>query len=351
LAGDGINQGDARDSFRTFVQKAHIPVISSRFTHDILGNSHLYYGYVGSHGMRCANFILSKTDLILSLGNRLHFPPSSESFSDIVNHARIIRCDIDKHEFNREIPNTTNVNQDVALLLDALNAESVDFGNHREWIGVCDTLRGELSSVDHNDAIDKITSILKLLPSHYIITNDVGNNEFWVSRACVNSNIINRVLYSKSFGALGCGLGKAIGTYYATNQPVVCFVGDQGIQMNIQELQFISQQKLPVLIVLMNNSSSGMIKDREAALYGRYIHTTADSGYLSPSYKRISDAYGMEYVLQINKLSTLEIKKPTMMEIRVDEEISLSPCLLRGKKCQDMQPEISKMLYDYLDKL
>lgn len=78
------------------------------------------------------------------------------------------------------------------------------------------------------------------------IVCDVGNNEFWISRAYIYAEIKNRILYSRSFGTLGNALPKAIGIYYAVRNPVVCFTGDQGIQMNIQELQYIAEFKLPI---------------------------------------------------------------------------------------------------------
>ena len=350
LAGDGINQANAKEIFRSFVQKNQIPVISSRSSHDLLGDSDLYYGYVGSHGMRCANFILSKTDLILSLGNRLHFPPKSETFSEILNHAKIIRCEIDEGEFNREIPNSINVQADVTSLLNEINRVS-DLGDHSDWKRTCDILKKELIRTDVNSAIEAISYVLKIIPANYTITNDVGNNEFWVSRACALNHISNRTYYSNSFGALGCGLGKAIGNYYATKQPVVCFVGDQGIQMNIQELQYISQHKLPILIVIINNASSGMIKDREADHYDYFLHTTNESGFSSPEYKEISAAYGIDYLIKFDNIPTIEVNKPVILEIKVDDDACLTPSIPKGQKCQDMYPALERAIYNYLNNL
>lgn len=348
LVGDGVNQAGIRSAFRDFVKTTGIPVISSRFSHDIMAGSGSYYGYVGSHGMRAANFILSKTDLIVSIGNRLHFPPKSESFSGILNHAKLLRIDIDSSEFLREITNSECFNIDAKTFVNHSLLLSKDYGNHTDWIKVCNILRDELRSEDQNEAIKLIVGILKQKDSDTIIVNDVGNNEFWVSRACVESEIKNRVYYSKSFGALGCGLGKAIGAYYATRKPVVCFAGDQGLQMNIQELQYISQHNLPITIILLNNHTSGMIKDRELSAYGRCLHTTKESGFASPSYKKIADAYGITY---INRVCDIKIGIPQLLEIIIDGNLSLTPSLPKGKVCQDMQPALNNDLYDYLNEL
>ena len=155
---------------------------------------------------------------------------------------------------------------DMASFVPALSMTDTDYGNHKEWLEVCKTLKFQLKDEDVNETVLLLSKLLKTLPKDCIIVNDVGNNEFWMSKACVYAGIANRTLYSKSFGALGNALGKAIGAYYATKKPVVAFVGDQGVQMNIQELQYMSQHHLPIAIVLLNNSSSGMIKDRDCLL-------------------------------------------------------------------------------------
>lgn len=353
LVGDGVNQAQMQDTFRQFIINAKIPVLSSRVSHDIMCGSAYYFGYVGSHGIRTANFVLSKADLIIVMGNRMHYPVKSESFSPVTSRAKIIRIEIDDAEFNRQVQNAVNYNANLTNVLYGLNNKEYDFGNHEEWLKACDTIREELYKEDVNTCVELIVSIIKRVrPENYIV-NDVGNNEFWVSRAFVLTKLQNRVLYSKSFGALGCGLGKAIGTYYATRKPVVCFVGDQGFQMNIQELQFISQHKLPIAIALLNNQASGMIKDREAIAYhGHYVHTTEESGYVNPDFKKIATAYGITYTtLDDLPHGILNIERPLLIEVSVDSELTLSPTLPKGVACQDLYPRIDRQKYEYLNAL
>lgn len=353
LIGDGVNQSQAQDLFRQFVEEAKIPVLSSRFSHDILCASDYYYGYIGSHGNRTANFVLSKADLVIALGNRMHYPVKSVSFSAITNNAKVIRVEIDETEFNRDVPNAINHNTDLRDILLCLNGRQRQYGSHNGWINVCNTLRSELCKEDVNSCVESIVSIMEKVDSQTWIVNDVGNNEFYVSRASVLAKLPNRVLYSKSFGALGCGLGKGIGTYYATHKPILCFVGDQGLQMNIQELQFISQHNLPIAVVLLNNNASGMIKDRETiAFKGHYVHTTKESGYANPNFKGIAAAYGFEYK-SANELAdtNLQIEKPLFIEVSVDSDLTLSPNLPKGAPCQDLYPQIDRKKYEYLNSL
>lgn len=352
LLGDGINQSATNDAINHFIEKAGIPVLSSRYCHNIVRNQEYYYGYVGSHGIRYANFILSKADLVVSLGNRLYFPSHSLSYSKIIEHAKFLRFDIDDGELNKHPQMLAGKQVDMASLVPALAMTDTDCGNHKEWLEVCKTLKFQLKDEDMNETVLLLSKLLKTLSKDCIIVNDVGNNEFWMSKACVYAGIANRTLYSKSFGALGNALGKAIGAYYATKKPVVAFVGDQGVQMNIQELQYISQHHLPIAIVLLNNSSSGMIKDREAiAGYGYSLHTTEESGYGTPKFSIVAEAYRMVY-LRIDEYHSFPIiDKPLFLELSISENQTLTPSLPRGRDIQDLEPRINKELYNRLNKL
>lgn len=352
LIGDGINQSHTVGMMNAFAKKAGVPVISSRYSHNVLKDESMYFGYVGSHGIRYANFILSKADLVLSLGNRLYFPSQSLSYGKIVKQAKFLRFDIDEGELRKHPQMQAGRQVDMNSLVPALASKESAYGNHREWLDVCRTLKGKLKNEDVNETVLILSKLLQSLPKDCVIVNDVGNNEFWMSRACVYAGITNRTLYSKSFGALGNALGKAIGAYYATKKPIAVFVGDQGIQLNIQELQYISQHKLPIAIVLLNNVSSGMIKDREAmAGYDYSLHTTKDSGYRTPKFSIIALAYGIKYVQADENSSLAAIDRPIFMELSIPENQTLTPSLPRGRDMQDLEPRINIELYNRLNAL
>ncbi len=356
LIGDGINQARQENEFLSFIERTHIPCVSSRYSHNVGNKTNLYYGYIGSHGIRTANFILSKSDLIISIGNRLHYPLKSDSFSNIMNNVKIIRFDVDETELDRQIPGSDCHITDITCLLKTLSKSSNDYGNYSDWIKTCDTLRINLADEDVNDAVRTVANILDNISTDVIITTDVGNNEFWVSRACVLTGVKNRVLYSKSFGALGCGLGKAIGGYYASHKSVLCFVGDQGIQMNIQELMFISQHKLPIAIILLNNHSSGMIKDRETATKKhKFLHTTIDSDYGTPDFCFLARSYDLNYIKLSGDINIYDIisniKEPILIDVDIDENDELTPSLPKGQPFQNLFPELPQDKYKYLNDL
>ena len=162
-------------------------------------------------------------------------------------------------------------------------------------------------------------------------------------------------IYSKSFKTAGCAMAKAIGAYYSTQRPVSCFIGDQGFQMNIQELQFIAQNKVPIMIVLLNNLSSGMLRTEEIKRFNtHFIHTTLDSGYSVPDFCELINAYGLNYyffdkdiICELNDMR--EFSLPCVIELRIDESIGVLQSLPRGRALQDFDPPMDSHLYEELD--
>ena len=349
LIGDGINQANLAEELNALVSKWQMPVLSSRYAHHTIAKNDLYYGYIGCFGLRYANFILSKTDLIISLGNRLNFPINSKSYGHLPQQAKFIRFDIDEAEFGRDIPNALNIRADLKEALHALNQHHWSIGHFDAWLQVCDTLRNELIDADMEGVPAMIEQLLKQLPEDTSVINDVGNNEFWVSRACVKATHSSKVLYSKNFATMGNALPKAIGAYYATRKPVVCFMGDQGFQLNSQELQTIAQNQMPILVVVMNNLVSGMIRDKEKAKYEGFLHSTKESGYAVPNLAKLAEAYGLRYANSIDGIT--ELTQPKLVDLSIDSDISLRPYLPIGSKTQDMMPMLGDDLYNRLNAL
>lgn len=280
----------------------------------------------------------------------MNFPSQSLSYKRIVNHTEFLRFDIDGGELKKHPQMAKGVKTDMTSLISSWISQDFDFGNHKKWMSLCNEIKKELKNEDVNEIVISLGNLLRTLSSKSVLVADVGNNEFWVSRACVYAKISNRTLYSKSFGTLGNALAKAIGVFYATKLPVVVIVGDQGLQLNIQELQYISQHSLPIVIILLNNHSSGMIKDREKVSgYDYSLHTTMDSGYGFPNFSEIARAYAMPFQKVTKNSSLSNIVSPLFLELSCEKDYVLTPSLPNGRDIQDMEPRINTDLYKYLN--
>ncbi|WP_075680091.1 thiamine pyrophosphate-binding protein [Roseburia sp. 831b] len=355
LIGDGMREKETTILVREFAEKRNIPVLSSRVSQDLLVDSQQYYGYIGSHGIRYSNFILSKADFILALGNRMSFPAASESFRPIVEKADIVRVDIDATEFQRVIPNCKNIRADVKDFIMALEEVMDDLHGDKNWSQVCDTLREKLKECDMEEPQRRIASILNEINEDATIVCDVGNSELWFSRAFAYTRKKMTILSSKSFKTVGCALAKAIGVYYETQKPVICMTGDQGLQFNIQELQFISQNHIPITIVVYNNHSSGMMRSSEQRMgYSYFLQTTEDSGFGMPKLKDIARAYQLEFFDEkdLNQEALRQVLSettPKILQLEFQEEYDVKQVLPKGNPCQKFLPELEEHLYRELD--
>jgi len=186
------------------------------------------------------------------------------------------------------------------------------------------------------------------------ITTDVGQNQVWVAQSFrVKEN--QKLLFSGGNGAMGFSLPATIGAYYATGRPVICFTGDGGLQMNIQELQHVSRFRLPVKIVLLNNSSLGMIRHfQEMYFDSNYAHTVEQGGYTNPDFGKIAKAYNIEYykVESIGDLKATEMKfssgDPVFFEIVLPPETYIYPKSYFDKPVYDQDPLLGRELLNEL---
>lgn len=340
LVGDGIRQSGTYESLNILLNIAKMPVLSSRGSQDVAAGNEYYFGYIGSHGIRYANMIFDKADLVIALGNRLAFPIASETYKRSLEGKRLVQIEIESSEIKSSIPNLTSLVCNLDIAIDKL--KNFNYHDYTSWIETCNIIKQELAHADINIIVSALSKKLQSITPDTVVVCDVGNNEFWTSRAYEFASVKNRILYSKSFGSLGCGLPKAIGATINTGRPILLIVGDQGLQINIQELQFVKQHNLPIEIVVVNNHASGMIEDREKKKYGYELHTTRETGYEPINIKDVVCAYGIRF---------RNIKLPTVSEITSSSYIPLEPCIPNGNKMYDMSPTLDELKIKYLEHL
>lgn len=355
LAGNGVQQSGTAAEVQRLSEECRIPILTSRGSQDLFTQCDTCFGYIGSHGLRYSNFILSKADCILTLGNRLSFPLQSESYAPIVNRAKVIRIDVDQAELERPFPGSVNCNMDLREFFSRLDIRRIE-PREDVWLEVCGCLKDQLFACDTAYPVDALADIFRQLPKEFSIAVDVGNHEFWTSRAYTYAGSTHRILYSRSFGTLGNALPKSIGVFFRTGKPVLCITGDQGLQMNIQELQMIASGRLPIVILLLNNHSSGMIRSHEKRKYGEWlVHTTLADGYSAPNFGAVAKAYGISYHKLYQGENLLNYFEngtvPVLLEMNIDAEIDLDLSLVKGDPCQDLTPKLERNKYRELDAL
>lgn len=350
LIGDGLRSRFSNEDMTGVLEKIGLPVVSSRGSQDLANGYKHYYGYIGSHGTRYSNFLLSKADLLITVGNRLAFPFESESFSPILKK-KFFRVDIDESEFIRKIDGSITCCADAGSFLEAFSENPLSGTDFREWLETCSSIKDAICDCDITPPAAKLAELFQnCMGNEYVFVSDVGNNEFWFSRAYEYVHPAGSIVCSKNFGTLGSALGRAIGAYYASHKKIICVIGDQGFQYNLQELQFISTHGLPIKIILMDNHCSGMIYDHESnVLGGRYIHVFEENGYSAPDFKEISLAYRVRFLEETPETAAFEDDRPLVYRISYSKDVRLIPNIPRGKPCQDMAPFIEPDLFEALN--
>ena len=184
--------------------------------------------------------------------------------------------------------------------------------------------------VEGNKIIDKISSIL---PENPIVTIDVGQNQCWSAQSLLLKGTKGRILIGGGYGSMGCGLPYAIGaSIYNSDSNVYCITGDGGFQMNIQELETLKREFLPIKIFVLNNHVLGKISETQNKDFDRrFAQTTASSGYTVPDFEKISKAYGIK-AATINSFEELDMydewiydNEPCLFNINLSEESFLVP--------------------------
>lgn len=331
LVGNGVRTGGAVELVHQFANKTCIPVLTTMNGVD-LAQDDLHIGFIGTHGNRVANMILNECDLIISVGARLGIRQVGRYTRNFAPKAQLVRCDIDEYELSRNIKENEkkylmNARDFMNILLDE------DVGDFSEWSSLCLEAKSVLGDYDKqpgNYAIEKIAS---LLPANPIVSVDVGMHQCWCAQSMVLKGYEGRIHLSGGYGTMGCGLPFAIGSCIAVgNKKSYCITGDGGFQMNIQELETVRRENLPIKIFILNNHVLGKISETQHfELNNRFANTAAVGGYTVPDFKKISEAYGIKAATLISyeKLDCykewIEDDEACLINITLPEESLLTP--------------------------
>ena len=357
LAGNGICSADVIHEFRNFIHLAGIPVVTSMIGRDIIPDSmDNSFGFVGAYGNRCANFIISNSDLIIAMGSRIDCRQTGSNLKIFAENAKILRLDIHSGELTNKIKDDEiDIVADLKILLPILNREKFAAkSKYTKWINVCNEIKEQLKGIDLQYENDIVRQFSYIVPDDCVITTDVGQNQVWVAQS-FNVKSKQKMLFSGGHGAMGYSLPAAIGAYYGSRKNVICFNGDGGLQMNIQELQFIVRENIPIKIVLLNNNSLGMIRHfQEMYFESNFVQTKKDGGYTAPSFEKIAAAYNLRYmsissIAEVTKCEgILSDDKPCFIEIRLTDTTYVYPKLAMGRPIHDQDPLIDRSLFNRL---
>lgn len=289
---------DAREEICQLLKKYPIPVVASLRGIDIVPHDNPnYIGFIGSYGNRYANLAAEYCDLLIVLGSRLDERQKGYRPNEFAPHARIVQVDIDDVELGRKTENTMSVLLPVKSFVQKLLTRS--FPNpFDDWVELLRDWKRRYPSEQDVDTVLNANNFCRrlsdFLQKDAIITADVGQNQM-VSAQSLRLRENRRFLSSAGLGCMGYSVPAAIGAYYAfPDRQIISINGDGGVQMNIQELQTIARERLPIKILIFNNRCLGLIRKLQENLFEKRYFASVD-GFSAPDFKQIADAYGMQY--------------------------------------------------------
>lgn len=331
LVGGGVRTAGAAELVVDFALKTHIPVLTTMNAVDIAQDD-LRIGMIGTYGNRWSNLILENSDLVISVGARLGLRQIGHKREWFAPKAKLVRVDVDQAELSRNVKDNEEKHlMDAKAFMSTLLVS--DFPDCSEWKERCFAVKNMLAKYDNTEGNDAVEAIGELLPKNPICAIDIGQHQCWVAQSLALKGHEGRIMIGGSYGSMGCGLPYAIGASISRHNGIVyCITGDGGLQMNIQELETVHRENLPIKIIVVNNHVLGKISEIQHGSYNdRYAQTTAASGYSVPDFQKIAQAYGIKAatIPSYKKLKDykdwFEDNEPCLINMSLDPDTLLIP--------------------------
>ena len=349
VAGHGIRLAGQIENFLELLKNTDIPVVTTFNGVDLIPTDHKNFcGRIGTVGQRAGNFNLQNADLILFLGTRNNIRQISYNWENFAKNAYKIVIDIDEAELNKPtISPDLKICADLKDFLPQLVKlfPKLDLKN---WLAFCKNLVKKYSFENtkeyhsKNNVInvyDFVHKLSKLMDCGDILV--AGNGS-----ACVCSHqafIIKdnqRVFWNSGDASMGYDLPAAIGACYEANdRNVICLAGDGSIMMNIQELQTVLYNNLPLKIFVINNSGYSSIRQTQRNFFnGHMTGSGEDSGVSVPDFCKLAKGFGIKSI-KISSVEEMDLKikdvlgynEPIICEVMVETEYAFLPKLSSRK--------------------
>lgn len=352
LAGGGVIMANASEVLCELAHELDIPVATTLMGLGAFpANGDLWLGMVGMHGTYAANMSINHADLLVCVGARFDDRVTGR-LQDFASHARIVHIDIDPTSIRKnvevDVPVVGDCRQALEGILEICRAKMADTdwsGMHADWLQTVHEWKANhplaYNKNGHIKPQQVIEAMYSITKGDAIIATEVGQNQMWAAQFYTFTKP-RTLLTSGGLGTMGYGFPAAIGAQFAfPDKLVINVAGDGSIQMNIQELATVVQNKIPVKVVILNNGHLGMVRQWQELFYNRnYSHTNMEA---QPDFVKLAEAYGAEGY-RISKPEELEdvLRKaltspnPAFIDVMVEREENVYPMVPAGAALDEM---------------
>ncbi|MBP9478388.1 MAG: biosynthetic-type acetolactate synthase large subunit [Sebaldella sp.] len=345
IAGAGILKAKAAEELKKLAENSNIPVTMTLLGLGSIPTKHeLSLGMLGMHGTVYANYATAEADLIIAAGIRFddRITGNPDKFC---KNAKIIHIDIDPAEIGKNKKPDIPIVGDLKSVLEEIN-KVLKPKEHKEWLEQIEEWKQEYplvyikkdkTKLCPQEVLEKIDSIVK---GNAIIATDVGQHQMWAAQF-LSYNNPDSICTSGGAGTMGFGLPAAIGAQVAKpDEKVIAIIGDGGFQMTLQELMMVKEYKLPVKIVILNNSYLGMVRQWQE-MFNEKRYSFVDLTH-NPDFVKIGEAYGIKSVKleSPEDLSQLEellnSDEAVLIDCIVEKEENVLPMIPSGTSVDQM---------------
>ena len=352
LVGQGVELGNAQQELKEFVEKADIPCGCTLLGLSALPSNHpLNKGMLGMHGNLGPNVKTNECDVLIAVGMRFDDRVTGK-LETYAKQAKVIHLDVDPSEIGKNVPVDVPILGNCKRTL-ALLTELIQPHKHEEWIASFKPYEEkEYTQVIEKEVFPKegpinmgevVNAVSEATHNEAILVTDVGQNQMMACRYFKFSKP-RSIVTSGGMGTMGFCLPAAIGATFGRPDRTVCaFMGDGGLQMTIEELGTIMEQRSPVKIILLNNNYLGNVRQWQAMFFNRRYSFTP---MMNPDYMKIAEAYGIasRRVMGREELNEgiqemLSTDGPFLLEVCVVEEGNVLPMTPPGSSVNYMLME------------
>lgn len=353
LVGGGIRSARATNQLRQLVRLLGIPVVNSLMAVDVLPyDDELRVGMIGTYGNRWANTAVGNSDCLLVLGSRLDVRQTGADTAAFAAGRSLVHVDCEPGEINNRVKGCSAVVATLPEFLDAAiemtSRRSVPERNAwraqiEEWKVQwpdTDELAG-LPGINPNVLMHRLSAQSQAAGTYVI---DVGQHQMWAAQS-IDVRNDQRFLTSGGMGSMGYALPAAIGAAVSTDRPVVVIAGDGGFQCNIQELQTVVRNRLPVKMIIINNLCHGMVRQFQESYFDvRYQSTLW--GYSAPNFELVASGYGIaartterpDDIDECMRWLWEDPEQPALLQVMVDTYANAYPKIAFGRPITEMEP-------------
>ena len=285
-AGGGVT--DAASELKALSERMDAPVANTLMGLGTIDpQSPMSLGMVGMHGTHAANIAMQRCDLLLAVGVRFSDRAlgNAEAFAP---GAKVIHIDLDRAEINKNVSTTLHITGHARVVLELL-CERLPAQRHTDWVRQAGSMRENYLQNELFEPRNVLHALHEAVGDMTVAT-DVGQHQMWTAQHFPFSRP-RQLITSGGLGTMGFGFGAAIGASVGTGKPVVLVTGDGSFRMNLTELSTAQHYGVPVIIVLFNNGTLGMVRQWQTLFFSKhYSQTTLDRG---PDFMKLAEAYGL----------------------------------------------------------